>query len=667
MNNQSICECDDPLGFNSEGNCTTCTDLNCEACDLNSLVCDICLSGFYLEGYKCFPCNKSCKTCEFRQNCSSCKDNANGPNELGQCECIDHFGFDNNYDCAECQENCSLCWANISICDECKEEFYENTGGCDPCHLSCQTCSNSFLCDTCKTNSSSLGSLCQCNIGYGRDLYNHCSLCDASCYNCSENNQKCQECNDGYYLNSSQCYKCDKTCKTCISEYECDSCWENASLDGAFCKCNSGYGKNLSTGLCDQCPYNCDLCEVDSTKCETCSAGLGLNISQCLNCSESCIYCFDNFSECTLCDSHYYLNESECYECDPICGNCTNYNICSSCWPFASLAPNNSCVCDLGYGLDMDTSKCQECDSLCQVCTENKDECVKCDDHYGIDPSTLKCLDCMDFCSNCSRNSSSCQECNVGYYFNGYSCVECLNICHSCSDGISCDLCWPDASIFNDSVCKCHDGLGFDLSDGHCQNCSENCSLCYYNFLTCSKCKEPYGLDPVSFICGNCSNNCINCSENSLKCTECEKGFYLDNDICLKCNNTCKTCLSLDICLTCWENATINESKCKCNAGLGINLDSGLCLPCEEKCEECFENYKLCETCKILTSIGLNHENFICEECEGECLNCRYNRSECYMCKNHFYLESFVCHECYNTCGNCSQKEVCLDCYENAY
>ena len=67
--------------------------------------------------------------------------------------------------------------------------------------------------------------------------------------NCKTTNDncKCDTCDDGYYLKNYQCLQCDPNCKTCLNS------------DTNCLRCEIGYYLS-SSNSCEQCPQFCNEC-----------------------------------------------------------------------------------------------------------------------------------------------------------------------------------------------------------------------------------------------------------------------------------------------------------------------------------------------------------------------------------------------------------------------
>ncbi|KAL4479325.1 hypothetical protein ABPG73_019307 [Tetrahymena malaccensis] len=148
---------------------------------------------------------------------------------------------------------------------------------CYPCISNCQACNDDSTCN-------------QCNPGYAYDSQNRaCVLaCTEGCSDCSQNEQSCAQCMNGYTMktnpNNSSLQYCQKNCSggqyayvtnTTKMSQECRSCIPyclscNGSNDCS--NCQSGYGYNPQNIQCAQCTEGCLLCDQNQS-CSQCTTG----------------------------------------------------------------------------------------------------------------------------------------------------------------------------------------------------------------------------------------------------------------------------------------------------------------------------------------------------------------------------------------------------------
>ena len=113
-----------------------------------------------------------------------------------------------------------------------------------------------------------------------------------------------------------------------------------------------------------------------------------------------------------------------------------------------------------------------------------------------------------------------------------------------------------------------------------CSASVQNCSICVAD--SCVKCKEGYYLDENE--CKACTDSCLSCT-NSSKCLKCKDGFYPKDDKCKACSDNlrgCKQCSKDGTqCLTCVDNCEIchlTKGCLKCK--IGNHYDGKECTAC---------------------------------------------------------------------------------------
>ena len=186
---------------------------------------------------------------------------------------------------------------------------------------------------------------------------------DEQCSSFDTNENKCKECNEGYFLafyndNVQKCQKCDiENCKKCFGtklSYMCTSCQEGyyapddveskQSCTACSVKnCKGCLGKRL-VNYCYECKENYTPIQVNNviTKCEGCENGL----------NEKCLTCDRSTGQCTSCNDGYYLptddtNKEKCQKCSvencKICSGTIAFNTCETCLDNFNLV-NGKCI-----------------------------------------------------------------------------------------------------------------------------------------------------------------------------------------------------------------------------------------------------------------------------------------------------------------------------------
>ena len=235
----------------------------------------------------------------------------------------------------------------------------------------------------------------------------------------------------------------------------------------------------------------------------------------------NCMYCRSSTS-CIWCNDNYYLYNGACLL---ICTRPTLFtsegfvtNGLGHCFPCSSI--NNCNSCDTSFG------------------------CTECQTGYFLNSTTgiSSCELCNAALSNCTwcQNSSVCTRCDVNYKLqNGVcssTCVSCLGGCTKC-EGFNCDICLTcptNTLLYNGScVFSCpfdyYSSYDSNLNTSVCSECNSSCKSCNGPANDqCLSCSLPFYLQETS---------CVSACKTS-------KSYYTDsvNFLCLKCNETCKTC-----------------------------------------------------------------------------------------------------------------------------
>ncbi|CAD8044601.1 unnamed protein product [Paramecium primaurelia] len=587
-----------------------------------------------------------------------------------------------------------------SNCSECVDKLFIGTQCNQNClSINCEACDLNGICIRCITNFQiNLNGDCICVLGeYYLDSSN------TICIQCSEQIDKCQQCDitgclnceNGYFIVNGSCNQCMNNCISCQILSICDIC-----KDGYF------------GSQCDQCHGNCKNCS-------------GSLINECIECRDNAIQnnyqiSLDSKSifQCE-CDQQFYFDSNfNCQPCDTKCNNCdggSNFD-CLDCF-FSQNRINQSknCICDIannyvdlgddncylincGYG-------CSDCQFngliyLCQTCHSNNNETNRINDpqlecpcqqgYYEL--SQKNCLQCpsqcstcipdvfnIPYCTNCSDNRDINDNCNclIGYYISGQTCLKCPDTCLYCLSADRCVQCQSNFVLYdgkcicplknfaNRSVCQCYQGYYMHLE-------TDKCLPCHY------KCKQ----------CEFTSTNCILCIDNYYKPPDCicASGFYELDTKCVPCTNNCHLCKSDIECLDCSNQMNLINNQCICQTGYFNYYGYSDCNQCSLQCLECKYHQDNCVQCKYnrvlpqlcicpegtyeidLTSPCLNC-NSICSTCEHDsinCLKCSLNRIDPPFCKcniGYFEDEDLLCQQCNSRCRLCeNSSENCLTC-----
>ncbi|XP_074022904.1 proprotein convertase subtilisin/kexin type 5 isoform X1 [Numenius arquata] len=416
--------------FASEGICKHCPEM-CQEC-IHNETCKECMdefllhdgqcvqdcpSHFYAEGKHCFPCHPNCKDCD-------------GPD-------LD--------DCTECTINYFVLYGGTCF-DECPEGTYyeETTKDCQACNRTCQTCSSSAACLTCR-NGLMLNHDGHCvasgycsHTEYYAEKTQTCNSCHKKCFRCSGPteheclscannhyllNTTCVEtCPDGYYVDSDegQCSPCHSACVTCTGKHssQCLSCKPGWYRQGKGCvnQCPAGYFAQNSTGSCERCHKSCKEC-------------MGPQPTDCLFC-DTYFYLLRSKNQCVSSCPEYYFESKDnnvCERCHPSCRTCEGKGVfsCTSCvWSYSLLNGICNLECFVGEykvqeppGQEEDKPKCERCDSSCTECKgPGPLNCTVCPASMQLYLEESRCLPCCSDsdlegtpeCCDCSETQDDC-------------------------------------------------------------------------------------------------------------------------------------------------------------------------------------------------------------------------------------------------------------------
>lgn len=291
----------------------------------------------------------------------------------GICKTCFDYGINK---CYSCIDSYSLVQSTYTCTQICPAGTYSENKLCLQCPVNCTVCSSAALCSKCGVGFYYLNEKClqECGPAYFEDnIYNvsTCSKCHSMCAQCTgKNNNECQECNAGYYL--------DNTTSTC------------------FDSCPVGYYK--SGTLCTICHESCTSCNNTSTFCQSCSQSYFLD--QLVLASGSGVTCVKACSLDQANEKGFYTN-STTHKCEP----CH-----SSCYQCSGPMSNNCLDCVTGYYF-----------------LETKLECVlKCPDFYmGVNKICVKCDKCLTCSYNLVAGAEECLSCPSGKYLHvNKTCLE---------------------------------------------------------------------------------------------------------------------------------------------------------------------------------------------------------------------------------------------------
>lgn len=759
---QNICVENCPIGYVSVtsivgkiceecgDHCDKCYSTNtssCEECEvgaflINGICVPICPSGNLsdIDSKKCLPCTvEKCDKCNPVDICLSCKDG--------------EFLLDNT-----CLDKCPKGTRAIGLkCEKCNVEF------CSDCVASLDTCEK---CDDDKFKLSDTSCVKDCPEQYYTDLTSKtCQLCPTSCQTCTDTHT-CQSCKNGYFLyendcietcpdgyvevpDTKKCEKCPANCKECLALNTdiCEECKSGFPLQDTACAddCDVGRFLNEQKNRCDTCPTTCISC-TSADNCTECVAGLSLNDGECVdNCPElfakvngRCVPCQTSVN-CLKCDAtqldicidcgnlilfegrcidscpagYRRLNNNTCEKCIDNCKICSNELTCEECINPFVLLTNGICDMKCPEGYVSVEFKCEKCnDDNCLVCKSDK-ECTICQPDYFLKIS--------DTIKSCVKN------CGEGYYPEDGKCKSCNDLnCIDCTNSNNCFDCNNDLFLLNNSECVHTCPKGKTPVDDICVDCEAGCERCSQEIVgVCFECKSPKVLFNQDCLdqcpdrytelnsnpgnCDLCTDNCLVCSNKDEKnCLVCETGYFIapDNTCVIKCpegfaavEGRCEACIvpecsncdaSISVCKFCIPPKVLDITAQTCAESCNSDeyILEGKCVKCNN-CPVCTNETGKCTLCYegfFLTTEGVCHSN--CGESQikvgDECLPCNVDGCKicptvdsCVECKDPLavfenkcvencpsktYLNGKICDYCSENCKTCEKSDLCTEC-----
>ncbi|KAL4464823.1 hypothetical protein ABPG74_011384 [Tetrahymena malaccensis] len=664
-------------GRNSDWSCQLC-DSTCYACVQNAQNCTSCTGIYYFYNNQCITTcpdgfykgsNNTCKKCD--QSCKTCD---NGSNQ----------------DCLSCSP--SFGYLKDRQCISCPPQFYgdSNDQTCKPCNNSCFTCDggNNTDCLSCTTNYlQDRQCKVQCNSGYwGNSTTHTCDKCNKNCLTCSLYGPDidCQSCSSPLYLkdkicvqscnpigeygddNTRKCTVCDSTCYTCSqkTDSDCNSCTGSRQFYNNKClpQCPAPLQYGLNNKCTSSCPSNMygddstRLCTLCNSICPTC---FGSQTSQCYSCAEpyyleDCLECNGGTNtNCTKCDPAKYFGSNQCFISCPA--------------PYFSSTITMECVlkCPKGYWGDPNDPQriCQLCHPQCEECFGGTfGQCTKCKPNFYLFQTTCDscpinyfpnaqgrtCDQCFTTCKSCDGPSSSnCLSCNSDRYYLA-SKKECYDICPM-----------PYFSHFTKPDCLLTCPTDFknylfgNPQSRKCENCNE----------ACIQCTGPSNLD-----CVKCSTNYFYYQQNNSCLLMCPDGTYADSPSmkCLPCDKSCSTCnggTNLN-CISCSLPSVLYNNQCIQNCPNPLYKDEDL-KQCVMDCSAKYPNKyadttsSICKYCHKYCNKCTGPSNTQCQKCKSSYF--KYNNSCIEQCQQGTYLETKKSSENEDDCKKCSTD--CQTCY----
>jgi proprotein convertase subtilisin/kexin type 5 len=161
-------------------------------------------------------------------------------------------------------------------------------------------------------------------------------------FSCVDSCASCVTCPEGQFKSSGVCVNCPPNCQACTSTTSCQKCMTGFTSQNNVCTrvltpsdCSSGF--YLSNNTCVACPLGCASCTA--TSCDscllsyllyngaclaTCPPATFVAQARCVPCALGCQACVDQ-NTCTACPIGMFLVQGACLSSCPSCLNCPNY------------------------------------------------------------------------------------------------------------------------------------------------------------------------------------------------------------------------------------------------------------------------------------------------------------------------------------------------------
>jgi hypothetical protein len=492
LNMVTCTSCVDGYGL-KEGACAVRNVKNCMRYDGLNAACAECDDGYYMEILGTLCSLNTVKNCSEKSK------------TLNECvKCDEHFYVDsekNNTCSLQSVSDCKTFIENKNQCEECAEGFFQT--------LPDKTCEEYTLknCETPEPNQN----LCQtCNLNYFKDdnKAEGCSLQNFSnCTGYVANSPSCNDCEEGYFLvtdgksgNVLCVMKDNKGCEEFTNSLEnenCQTCMEGYWLDGVNCS-------KQEIDKCVKHTENVNMCE----KCDNLYQVSGGTSCTSIN-VEGCQESNGVNSDCTLCDRDFYLDGTSCTRrtsssnVDPLCTgnkNTTNDGTCSECPKGKISFKTNEFVWGSVAVPDVDMTHCISW-------AEASDECVLCEEGWGTTPGQPVCS-VAHTTENCKQKNyenaseplstpGNCKVCKDGFYNNAFTCTRMTNRSSNCYEGQTnpnsdeCFKCIENStytSTFQFSVCLRSPTPLVDKCMTYDTTTPSTCNACLYSGTAPSSC-----------------------------------------------------------------------------------------------------------------------------------------------------------------------------------
>jgi hypothetical protein len=128
-------------GLLASGTCSSCSDPNCQSCNMDAFSCLNCNPSFTLRSGVCLSCSNNCLKCS-TQGAGFCDEGG----------CIAGYtSLSNSHLCVKCLNGCTSCSSlDFTVCLACTDGAYLSNGACLACPKSCSSCISQTFCTKCR-------------------------------------------------------------------------------------------------------------------------------------------------------------------------------------------------------------------------------------------------------------------------------------------------------------------------------------------------------------------------------------------------------------------------------------------------------------------------------------------------------------------------------------
>ncbi|CAD8048323.1 unnamed protein product [Paramecium sonneborni] len=633
---------------------------------------------FRTDYYFCELCSSLCTKCSSTSStdCQECIPTAFQYGTSCFMECPEEAPLKNTEN-KQCVQSCSTAFSEDGYCvEQCQSisfiQITQNACYTDGCPISTFNQAGSKIC---------------------QDCYFGC----ATCFGSSQN--ECLSCIPGFFLDQQN--SCSDSCHiepNVIEDWINGRCVQFCPLDSFLQLLNNGHFACKET-----CPeyYYSNIC-VSHCPSQTYQNGYA-----CISCAAPCSICFGNtINQCNQCDTGYYLYQTTCYSVCPDenpYGNIIDHTCVPICPDFLYL-PKKLCfnfcpyflyryeITNLKLCVDECLSKsylqdqqCFECDPICTECFGPANgNCLQCELPYFLNGQTceLICPTFYDLTDHICKAACPvnlviqdlyCQpQCDQDYLLYGQNCItECPQFTYlennSCND---CNL--YCLSCFGPTISQCYTCIeGFYLNG---QTCQQKCDD-FYNQdekICIKNCGSMLIIKDLKFCVQQCPIGYITCEQECF--ITIKDGFYLDNNLCYKCDSKCTKCTSSHSCSECYQNFYLELDSCVNFCQNQFLYMDPISRSCVSKCpiglyhQESFNkrfcmfdcSLKLNDQCVQSCPTGFYNDFTICKQCPFECYEC-YSITKCTTCKPGLFLENNWCYPQCNIKKTDRKSLICVD------